>query len=122
MEPPPPPPYNAACTPSTLSASVIRPIVSHARIDRCDYALITLQPSNDDDDDLNSLRAPLDVVCVVDLSGSMDAAATLTSNSGHGHDREGNGLTVLDIVKHAVKTIITVCYMYYSTDLVILCH
>ena len=43
------------------------------------------------------------MVCVLDNSGSMDANATLQTPDGR---RENYGLTVLDIVKHATKTIV----------------
>lgn len=49
-------------------------------------------------------RAPCDICCVVDVSGSMKNAATLKNESSG--KVESYGLTVLDIVKHAVKTII----------------
>jgi hypothetical protein len=44
-------------------------------------------------------RAPSDIVLVVDVSGSMGAEATAPGV-------ESSGLTLLDIVKHAVKTVI----------------
>eukprot|EP01041_Mallomonas_annulata_P011876 gene11876-24886_t len=46
-----------------------------------------------------TVRVPADICCVVDISGSMSADA---SNLG----TESGGLTILDIVKHAVTTII----------------
>eukprot|EP01129_Flabellula_baltica_P010632 TRINITY_DN450_c0_g3_i1.p1 TRINITY_DN450_c0_g3~~TRINITY_DN450_c0_g3_i1.p1 ORF type:complete len:751 (+),score=134.96 TRINITY_DN450_c0_g3_i1:233-2485(+) len=48
-------------------------------------------------------RAPCDLCCVVDVSGSMGEEATLRNESG---DIESHGLSLLDITKHAVKTII----------------
>ncbi|KAJ1555656.1 hypothetical protein HK405_014971 [Cladochytrium tenue] len=97
----------------------IAPAVSHAVVGEDDVVLITLQPTAADADAVTE-RAPIDVVCVVDLSGSMDAAATLTANK----TKEDTGLTVLDVgkglspfiengrmtpsaVKHALKTIIS---------------
>jgi Mg-chelatase subunit ChlD len=50
-------------------------------------------------------RAPVDVVVVIDVSGSMGDRATLKSESGK---MEDNGLTILDVTKHAVKTIIKI--------------
>jgi hypothetical protein len=41
----------------------------------------------------------------VDTSGSMGSYATL--KNGESEDTEFNGLTVLDIVKHSIKTIIS---------------
>merc|ERR1719355_118505 len=43
-------------------------------------------------------RMPSDVICVVDVSGSMSSSADL--------EGEGVGLCVLDIVKHALKTVV----------------
>lgn len=48
-------------------------------------------------------RTPLDVCCVVDVSGSMSDSASIKNENGVS---EGHGLTILDVVKHAVKTII----------------
>ena len=47
-----------------------------------------------------SERTGVDVVCVIDISGSMQTEAS-TSDGG-----ESNGLSILDIVKHAVATVI----------------
>ncbi|KAJ3205686.1 hypothetical protein HDU67_008712, partial [Dinochytrium kinnereticum] len=75
------------------------PIVSHAILDKRDVALISLTPAAG----VGQVeRAPVDVVCVVDLSISMDDAATLSSDESS----EGNGLTILDLVKHAVRTVV----------------
>eukprot|EP01126_Amoeba_proteus_P056760 TRINITY_DN717_c0_g1_i1.p1 TRINITY_DN717_c0_g1~~TRINITY_DN717_c0_g1_i1.p1 ORF type:complete len:624 (-),score=111.90 TRINITY_DN717_c0_g1_i1:373-2145(-) len=48
-------------------------------------------------------RTPANVVCIIDVSGSMAADATLKDENGQ---LESFGLSVLDVVKHAVKTII----------------
>jgi Mg-chelatase subunit ChlD len=48
-------------------------------------------------------RTPTDIVCVIDVSGSMGINATVQNASG---GLESNNLSILDIVKHAVKTII----------------
>jgi hypothetical protein len=48
-------------------------------------------------------RPGADICCVVDVSGSMGAAATLKNESG---ESESHGLSLLDIVKHALATII----------------
>jgi len=45
-------------------------------------------------------RTPTDIVCVIDVSGSMGINATVQNAA------ESNNLSILDIVKHAVKTII----------------
>lgn len=48
-------------------------------------------------------RMPCDICCVVDVSGSMGSEAMLKAEDGA---MTGHGLSVLDIVKHALKTII----------------
>lgn len=48
---------------------------------------------------------PSDIVCVVDISGSMATEATVQNNQGVS---ESHGLSLLDVVKHAVKTIINI--------------
>jgi Mg-chelatase subunit ChlD len=50
---------------------------------------------------VGELRVPSDIVIVVDVSGSMGNEASATGV-------ESSGLNILDIVKHAVKTIINV--------------
>lgn len=50
-----------------------------------------------------SQRSPVDVVVVLDISGSMGAEATIQSAGGQ---TESHGLTLLDVAKHGVKTIV----------------
>ena len=45
------------------------------------------------------IRPPVNIVCVIDVSGSMGTMASIPGS-------ESSGLTILDIVKHAVHTII----------------
>ena len=47
-------------------------------------------------------RIPVDVVCVVDISGSMATTATVKDEKGN---TETDGLTLLDVVKHATRTV-----------------
>eukprot|EP01128_Nolandella_sp_AFSM9_P008725 TRINITY_DN5402_c0_g1_i1.p1 TRINITY_DN5402_c0_g1~~TRINITY_DN5402_c0_g1_i1.p1 ORF type:complete len:763 (-),score=155.00 TRINITY_DN5402_c0_g1_i1:7-2235(-) len=63
-----------------------------------DLALITLSALATPD------RSPVELAVVIDVSGSMNAAASLKDSSGN---VEETGLCVLDITKHAVRTIIT---------------
>ncbi|KAK6345939.1 hypothetical protein TWF730_010278 [Orbilia blumenaviensis] len=49
-------------------------------------------------------RAPLDLCCVIDVSGSMEESAPAQSEDGQ--TKEDTGLTILDVVQHAMKTII----------------
>ena len=49
-----------------------------------------------------SVRKPVDVCCVVDISGSMGFIAKYEAEDGTMKD---DGLSMLDVVKHAVKTV-----------------
>lgn len=44
-----------------------------------------------------------DIVAVLDISGSMDTVAEVKNKEGI---KENHGLTLLDLLKHAVKTVI----------------
>jgi len=46
---------------------------------------------------------PIDIVAVVDRSGSMDAECTAADENGKSLE---NGFSVLDIVKHSIKTVV----------------
>lgn len=48
-------------------------------------------------------RTPTEVVCVVDISGSMDSGADCQDEAGN---VESSGLSLLDVTKHALKTVI----------------
>ena len=50
-----------------------------------------------------TIPIPSDIVVVVDTSGSMQSEASVKNESGK---KESNGLSVLDIVKHAARTIV----------------
>jgi hypothetical protein len=50
------------------------------------------------------VRTPCDICCVVDTSGSMASPASMNTGS----DTENHGFSVLDIVKHALRTVIHV--------------
>lgn len=49
-------------------------------------------------------RTPVRICCVIDISGSMDSEAEIKNKAG---EKEKHGLSVLDVVKHATKTIIS---------------
>ena len=53
----------------------------------------------------NPKRASCDIVLVIDVSGSMSSAAPMPEVED-GDDKEGAGLSVLDLVKHAARTIL----------------
>jgi len=48
-------------------------------------------------------RTPSNIVCVIDISGSMRTEVTIQSEGGA---TESNGLTMLDIARHGVRTIL----------------
>ncbi|ORY44496.1 hypothetical protein BCR33DRAFT_717002 [Rhizoclosmatium globosum] len=84
----------------SYDASTVGPVqllATHAVIERKDTVLLSIKPP------AISTRSPLRVVCVVDLSGSMDDTVSLKTEAG---DKETDGLTLLDLVKHAVKTVV----------------
>jgi len=51
-------------------------------------------------------RTPSDVCCVLDVSGSMGAEATIM---GAGGTAESHGLSLLDVAKHGLRTVIKTC-------------
>lgn len=62
------------------------------------YKLISIIPPEGND------RNPIDICVVIDISGSMSADASIKNEKG---ENESYGLTLLDIAKHALKTIVT---------------
>ncbi|KAJ3241978.1 hypothetical protein HDU81_008850 [Chytriomyces hyalinus] len=90
------PPQYTEITDAAVPASVA---ISHAKIDGRETVLVSVKPPK-----VQAVsRAPVRIVAIVDLSGSMDDTVSVPSAAG---TRESDGLTLLDIVKHAVKTII----------------
>jgi Mg-chelatase subunit ChlD len=51
-------------------------------------------------------RAPFDICCVIDVSGSMGSDAPIPGDLAKGIQAESTGLSVLDLVKHSLRTII----------------
>ena len=51
-------------------------------------------------------RPPIDICCVIDVSGSMGTEAPIPADPTTGAPAESTGLSVLDVVKHALRTII----------------
>jgi hypothetical protein len=52
------------------------------------------------------VRTPSDICCVLDVSGSMGGEATIMGASG---TAESHGLSLLDVAKHGVRTMIKTC-------------
>ena len=65
--------------------------------------IVSVQPPQVPESGLQ--RASCDIVLVIDVSGSMSAAAPLPEVED-GEEREAAGLSVLDLVKHAARTIL----------------
>jgi hypothetical protein len=84
-----------------IPASPVRVLIRTAPCNHDDehYILITAEPPGDD----LSARAPANVAVVIDKSGSMAAAATVTPDGDDGG--ETYGLSLLDVVKHATSTV-----------------
>mmetsp|Transcript_102794 Transcript_102794/g.209493 ORF Transcript_102794/g.209493 Transcript_102794/m.209493 type:complete len:706 (+) Transcript_102794:97-2214(+) len=53
-----------------------------------------------------SSRVASDICCVIDVSGSMGAGAVIKSASLGSGSEESSGLSMLDVAKHGVKTVI----------------
>ena len=72
--------------------------------------LITVTPPKQPVSSINdshSQRAPLDICCVIDVSGSMGFDAPIPGVPAAGGQVESTGLSVLDVVKHSLRTIIS---------------
>jgi hypothetical protein len=67
-----------------------------------DGILVSVIPPKQPKSKIN--HVPCDIVLVIDVSGSMGCEAPVPSASPS--EREKNGLSVLDLVKHAARTII----------------
>ncbi|KAJ4424861.1 hypothetical protein N0V82_000364 [Gnomoniopsis sp. IMI 355080] len=97
-----PPAYTAAhALPQTVTdvedAKVeIRPLLDKKEL------IVTVQPPHVPQNNELS-HTPCDIVLVIDVSGSMAAEALIPGSS----DQESTGLSVLDLVKHACRTILS---------------
>ncbi|KAG8928120.1 hypothetical protein FRC02_007356 [Tulasnella sp. 418] len=98
-----PPSYSAA---SPVSLSLIGSSDARSLLISVIPPKEPIKPADDDAQkatptDIKDNRPPMDFVLTIDVSVSMDSAAPAPGES------EPTGLTVLDVVKHAAKTIIT---------------
>jgi len=81
--------------------------------------IVTVEPPDE-----KAARQPSDIVVVLDVSGSMGTEATIKNASGAG---ESHGLSLLDIAKHGIRTVINtlgnedrlgiVCFHYEAWEL-----
>ena len=85
------------CKSGLTSAAVSLEVTAHQQENQESLVMVSIKPADGAD------RAPCDICCVVDVSGSMGSEAKTKNDKG---DVESHGLTLLDIVKHAVKTVV----------------
>lgn len=92
------------------------PVRTRPQIDSSDDTAVEIHPVRELDSLIVSVKPPqlpvsglnratCDIILVIDVSGSMSSAAPVP-DAGDGGDRESAGLSVLDLVKHAAKTIL----------------
>lgn len=95
VPPPPPPPEQPPCAPSLtepmLRICAARPVVPGEEVDVLIQMRMPEFPQGE--------RVPVDIICVLDISGSMSMEAKIQSSEGSG------GLNLLDVAKHGVKTV-----------------
>ena len=63
------------------------------------YIRISAQPKDAEARTINN-----DIACIIDISASMDEEAMVKNEEGI---KEGKGLSVLDVLKHAIRTTIS---------------
>ena len=85
------------CKPGLASAEVTLEVTAHQQESQDSLVMVSVKPAD------GTERAPCDICCVVDVSGSMGTEAKTKNDKG---DVESHGLILLDIVKHAVKTVV----------------
>jgi len=88
---------NSIVQPPITSNMIGFPTLSVGTSQSGDHIMITVSPP------IDSIRISSSICCVIDVSGSMSDTVTIKNEFGQ---EESHGLTQLDIVKHAVKTII----------------
>ena len=100
-----PPPPDPTATPDDIPAVITfkEPPRLDVRVERVaedsnDFLVRVVPPEFP----VDGYRAAVDLVCVVDTSGSMSSDATVQDNQGR---VESHGINVLDIVKHAVRSV-----------------
>jgi Mg-chelatase subunit ChlD len=70
------------------------------QVDDTNKLFLSVQPL---DEGPSPTRTPVDIVCVLDTSGSMSSKATVQNEQG---EVESHGLSLLDVVVHAARTIV----------------
>jgi hypothetical protein len=93
--------------------------VSVHRVDRDGLIVKVVPPA---EPVANETRGPMELVLLIDVSGSMNDLAPVPPSS-EGEESEQKGFTVLDLTKHAACTLVeslnkydTLCVVTFSTD------
>ena len=87
-----------AAVATALPIRVVTTHVQNPRNDQASMLHVSIRPSDDE-----ATRTPVDVTLVIDVSGSMGSVAKIQTAAG---TYESDGLSLLDIVKHAARTVI----------------
>lgn len=66
--------------------------------------LVEVVPPSTPDASSGGKRAHVDICCVIDISGSMSQTVMIPADPTTGAAAESTGLCCLDIVKHAIQT------------------
>jgi hypothetical protein len=90
--------------PKKLNPAPLVQIYPFTAEDDLDGVIVKIQPPTEPENHIH--HVPCDLVLSIDVSGSMQSAAPAPSKPGEKDDEEDSGLSVLDLVKHAARTII----------------
>ncbi|EFR00125.1 U-box domain-containing protein [Nannizzia gypsea CBS 118893] len=93
-------PANAGTTAVTENLTQ-EPILTIHSIPNKDSMIVSIQPPLKPENDVP--HVPCDIVLVIDISGSMNSSAPIPTGERGGED---TGLSILDLTKHAARTII----------------
>lgn len=93
---------------SSSEVDVYKPRIDINILPGDDGAIISvISPERPEDSKIADSHVPVDIVLVIDVSGSMNAAAPVPSEASAADGvREDFNLSVLDLTKHAARTIL----------------
>jgi len=93
----------AAATTATRTAYKVEVFAKDAPDAAGENEVLVRVRTTDSGETAQPQRAAVDLVCALDVSGSMQVEATVQGADGK---QESDGLSLLDIVKHAVRTVV----------------